>query len=96
MTATATRERVYILAASAEQADIFARKWVAEDPARRLVDARYVGAYHHLHGVFLTEGDRVVEMDGADMHPKHFELLDCLHRWAAKTRRPLNIERVTS
>lgn len=89
------RERVFILAASKDQAHLFARRWVAEEGERRMQDAIYVHDRPSLEGHFILEQDRVVGVEGFWRHPKTEHIEDCLRRTLAKTGLSLNIEPVT-
>lgn len=90
-TATPTRERVFILAASKDQAAIFARHWAAEGPERRLQDAIYLHNRPSLEGYMVTKQDRVVAVDGHWLHPNSRHMESLLRRTLAKTGLALDI-----
>jgi hypothetical protein len=94
MNATETRERIFILAASKEQAALFARRWVAEGEGRRLQDAIYLHDRASFDGHFVLPTDRVVGVEGYWRHPRSDYIERCLRRTLAKTARSLNIEPV--
>ena len=81
---TTTRERVFILASSEDQADIFRRRWLAEGEGRRVQDAIYLhgGA---LDGHLITTADRIVGVEGYQLHPRAEHIDRWLRRTAAKT-----------
>lgn len=89
MPSTATRrERVFILASSADQADLFARQWVAEAPeSRGRADARYLHGDASCLGVLIGRDDRVVAVDGWRYHAKAEQIENELRRTLAKTGR---------
>lgn len=77
------RERVFILAASQEQAAIFARRWVAEGEGRGLTDAIYLTRYTRGH--FVTPQDRVVQLEGSYLNRDIDRIETELIRTLAKT-----------
>lgn len=87
-TATAERERVFILAASKDQAETFTRQWMAEAPGRRLQDAIYVSSPTAVQGHMPGPEDRLVALDGHWHHPMAFGCNRALRRAAAKRRGP--------
>lgn len=89
------RERVFILAASKDQAALFADRWLAEDPTRRRQDAIYLGL-RILDGHRIEAADRIVGVEGYERHPRARQITDWLRRTLAKTGRPFEIEPVTT
>lgn len=93
---TEIRERIFILASSKDQADIFARRWVAEGEGRRMQDARYLhGNTDALMGHMIFSTDRIVGVEGYWLHPKADQIEHWLRRTLPKTKRPFEIESVT-
>lgn len=85
------RERVFILAASRDQAEFFQRRWQAEKPnSRRLQDAIYLHG-NALEGRMILPADRIVGVEGYWLHPKAVQIQRWLYRTCAKTNRPLVI-----
>jgi hypothetical protein len=92
------RERIFILAASGEQADIFRRRWQAEMPdSRRLQDAIYLhGNTAGLMGHVILPSDRLVGLEGYYRHPQADRIDTWLRRTLAKTGRSFEIEPATT
>jgi hypothetical protein len=78
------RERVYILAASKDQAAIFARRWVAEGEGRGLADAVYLTRYN-FDGLMVSEPDRIVRLEGFHLNRDAHQLECHVRRALAKT-----------
>lgn len=89
------RERVFILAASKDHAETFTRRWMAEGEGRRRVqDAIYFT--RHSQGLFVTEHDCIVELDGFWRNRDYEQIHRLVHHMLAKTGRTWDaIERVT-
>jgi hypothetical protein len=91
------RERVFILAASWDQAEIFRIRWQAEKSDRRLQDAIYLhGNTDGLMGHVVLPSDRVVGLEGYYRHPQAGRIQVWLKRTLAKSGRSLEIESVAS
>lgn len=78
------RERVYILAASQEQAAIFARRWVAEGEGRALTDAVYLTRYC-CQGLMVSAPNRIVRLEGFHLNRDAHLLEREVRRGLAKT-----------
>ncbi len=92
------RERVFVLAASKDQADLFIRRWQTEKPnVRRLQDAIYLhGDTGGLLGHAILATDRIVGVEGYYRHPQAPKIEDWVCRTLAKTGRAFEIEPVTT
>lgn len=78
------RERVFVLAASIDQFDLFARDWVNEREGRRRSDAIYLSEAKQ-SGYLITASDRIVGVEGYWRHPKADRIQADLYRTLAKT-----------
>jgi hypothetical protein len=93
---SAERERVLILAASIDQAETYARRWVSEGENRGKADAIYLADPSKVTGLILDDQIRIVEVDGAWRNPHDMEIRGALARTIAKTdaKVPAVVERV--
>ncbi|HEY3491568.1 MAG TPA: hypothetical protein VGK43_01365 [Solirubrobacterales bacterium] len=90
------RPRVFILAASRDQAHGFIQRWLAEDPTRRLQDAVYLGSRAAMQGRFVTDRDRVVAVEGHYRHRHAGQIEHELRRALAKTGKNFDPEHVSA
>jgi hypothetical protein len=90
------RERIFILAASREQADLFARRWVQERPeVRRRADAIYL-TWPPKDGMVILKSERLVGVEGYRSHRRASQIEAWLRRLLPKTGRPFEVEPVTA